>query len=526
MMKRIREIILGGFVSAVLAWPALAAQQTTPAPPQQPAAQSSSQPQSQTPQQNQQSQPAQAPQAPSQASSPSQPAPTGSPTTPSADGSQTSGGTSNSTSQPQVSPSQGPPAPPPDTSSNGQTASQGQPSQPQQQPKPKPGSWQDVDSIGNRNVGKGLDMYSLETEIAMGKQAAQEVERTSKLVDDPIVVEYINRVGQNLVRNSDAKVPFTIKVIDSDVINAFALPGGFFYVNSGLILAADSEAELAGVMGHEIAHVCARHATKNATKMEIMQLATIPLILLGPGGWAGYGIYEGSQLALPLSYLKFSRDDERQADYLGLQYMYKAGYDPNAFVSFFEKIEAEDKRNPGTIPKIFADHPPTPDRMEAAQREIATILPPRDQYIVTTSEFDMVKARLRRIENRQKVQENKPDRPTLRTRTERQGEPQGQAEPGQSGGDGSTASSTSSDDPDRPVLKKRTQAPDNSGTNGGSNSGGTNNGGTNNGGSGSGGTDNGAGGSTAPSSTPSAAPSTPPSGSGTPAPTGGGGTPN
>jgi Zn-dependent protease with chaperone function len=520
MMKRIRVIILGGFVSAILAWPALAAQQTTPAAPPQPAAQSSSQPQSQTPQQNQQSQPAQAPQPPSQASSPSQPAAADGAATPSANGSPTSAGTSNSTSQPQASPSQAPPAPPPDASSNGQPAPQGQPSQPKEQPKPKPGSWQDVDSIGNRNVGKGLDMYSLESEIALGKQAAQEVERTSKLVDDPIVVEYINRVGQNLVRNSDAKVPFTIKVIDSDTINAFALPGGFFYVNSGLILAADTEAELAGVMGHEIAHVCARHATKNATKLEIMQLATIPLILLGPGGWAGYGIYEGSQLALPMSYLKFSRDDERQADYLGLQYMYKAGYDPNAFVSFFEKIEAEEKRNPGTIPKLFADHPPTPDRMEAAQREIATILPPRDQYIVTTSEFDMVKARLRRIENRQKVQDNRTDRPTLRTRTERQGEP-GQAQPGQSGGDGSTASSTSSDDPDRPVLKKRTEAPDNSGTN---------NGGTNNGGSGSGGTDNGAGGSSTPTSTPSTppsgTPSTPPSGTGTPAPTGGGGTAN
>ncbi len=524
MIKRVRVIILGGFVSAILAWPALAAQQTTPAAPQQPAAQSASQPQSQTPQQNQQNQPAQAPQATPQASSPSQPAAADGATTPSANGSQTSGGTSNSTSQPQVSPSQGPPAPPPDASSN---------RQPQEQPKPKPGSLQDVDSIGNRNVGKGLDMYSLESEIAMGKGYAQEIERTSKLVDDPIVVEYINRVGQNLVRNSDAKVPFTIKVIDSDVINAFALPGGFFYVNSGLILAADSEAELAGVMGHEIAHVCARHATKNATKANIMEWATIPLILLGPGGWAGYGIYEASQLAIPMSMLKFTRDDERQADYLGLQYMYKAGYDPNAFVSFFEKIEAEDKRNPGTIPKLFSDHPPTPDRMEAAQREIATILPPRDQYIVTTSEFDMVKARLRRIENRQKLQENKPDKPTLRTRTERQGEPQGQAQPGQSGGDGSTASSTSSDDPDRPVLKKRTEAPDNSGTNGGSN-----NGGTNNGGSGSGGTGNGAGGSTTPSSAPSTAPSTDPStapntapstapsGSPTPAPTGGGGTSN
>ena len=160
-------------------------------------------------------------------------------------------------------------------------------------PKVKAGSEADVNAIGDRDVGKGVIFYSLEREIALGKQAAQEVERSAKLIDDPVISEYVNRVGQNLVRNSDAKVPFTIKVIDSDVVNAFALPGGFFYVNSGLILRADSEAELAGVMAHEIAHVAARHGTKNATKGELAQLATIPLIMLGPGGWAGYGLYEG-----------------------------------------------------------------------------------------------------------------------------------------------------------------------------------------------------------------------------------------
>ena len=202
----------------------------------------------------------------------------------------------------------------------------------------KPGSEKDVNSIGNRGVGKGVNLYSLQREIALGKQAAMEVEKTSKLINDPVVTEYVNRVGQNLVRNSDAKVPFTIKVVDSDEINAFALPGGFFYVNSGLILRADEEAELAGVMGHEIAHVAARHGTKTATKGELMQLATIPVMILVPYGAAGYGIYEGLNLAIPMSYLKFTRDAEKEADYLGLQYMYKAGYDPNAFVSFFEKV--------------------------------------------------------------------------------------------------------------------------------------------------------------------------------------------
>ena len=175
----------------------------------------------------------------------------------------------------------------------------------------------DVEAIGNRDVGNGINFYSLEREIALGKQLAQEVERSAKLIDDPVVSEYVNRVGQNLVRNSDAKVPFTIKVIDSDEVNAFALPGGFFYVNSGLILRADSESELAGVMAHEIAHVAARHSTKRETKGQIAQLATIPLILLGPGGWAGYGIYQGLNFAIPLTFLKFSRGDENEADYPG-----------------------------------------------------------------------------------------------------------------------------------------------------------------------------------------------------------------
>jgi len=318
----------------------------------------------------------------------------------------------------------------------------------------KPGSEKDVNSVGNRGVGKGINLYSLQREIAMGKQAAMEVEKTAKMINDPVVTEYVNRVGQNLVRNSDAKVPFTIKVIDSDEINAFALPGGFFYVNSGLILRADEEAELAGVMGHEIAHVAARHGTKTATKGELMQLATIPIMILVPYGAAGYGIYEGLNLAIPMSYLKFTRDAEKEADYLGLQYMYKSGYDPNAFVSFFEKIEAEERRHPGSIPKIFSTHPPTPDRVQKAQEEIATILPARDEYVVTTSEFDLVKARLRKIENRNKLDEKKSsgDKPTLRTRTEQQPPASTTGTQPPQAGSGSGDDS----DPDRPVLKKRT----------------------------------------------------------------------
>src|SRR5467141_1654838 len=307
-------------------------------------------------------------------------------------------------------------------------------------------SKEDVEAIGNRSVGKGINLYSLEREISLGKSLAQEVERSSKLIDDPVVTEYVNRVGQNLVRNSDARVPFTIKVIDSDEVNAFALPGGFFYVNSGLILRAQEESELAGVMAHEISHVTARHGTKNATKGEMMQLATIPLMLLGPVGWAGYGLYEGLNIAIPLTYLKFSRDSEREADFLGLQYMYKAGYDPNAFVTFFERIQADDKRRPGTIPRVFSTHPPTPDRIEAAQKEIARILPNKPEYIVTTSEFDSVKGRLRNIMFARKVQDNAPGKPTLRTKTE-------QSKKGQTGND------PNSTDDDRPTLKRRPDSP-------------------------------------------------------------------
>ncbi|PYT68187.1 MAG: peptidase M48 [Acidobacteria bacterium] len=299
----------------------------------------------------------------------------------------------------------------------------------------------DVEAIGNRKVSCHMNWFSLEKEIGLGKQLAQEVERSSKMIDDPVVTEYVNRVGQNLVRNSDAKVPFTIKVIDSDEVNAFALPGGFFYVNSGLILRAQEESELA-VMAHEISHVTARHGTCQATKGELMQLASIPAMIFIPYTMAGYALYQGLNMAIPLTFLKFSRDAEREADFLGIQYMYKAGYDPNSYVTFFERVQADEKRRPGTIPKVFSTHPPTPERIANTQKEIARILPARQEYIVTTSEFDQVKGRLRNIMFSRKVTEAK-DKPTLRSKTE-----QSKKQP-----TGNDPNSTTDDD--RPTLKRR-----------------------------------------------------------------------
>jgi beta-barrel assembly-enhancing protease len=357
-------------------------------------------------------------------------------------------GTQDPSQQPNINtPAPQQPAPPPADPNAKKDPGSSAPIQSPDKVDPK-NSKEDVDAIGNRNVGKGINFYSLEKEIGLGKQLAQEVERSAKLVDDPVVTEYVNRVGQNLVRNSDAKVPFTIKVIDSDEVNAFALPGGFFYVNSGLILRAQEESELAGVMAHEIAHVAARHGTKQATKGDLVQIASIPAMIFIPYTWAGYAAYQGMNFLIPMTFLKFSRDAEREADFLGLQYMYKAGYDPNSYVTFFERIQADEKRRPGTIGKAFSTHPPTPERIENTQKEIARILPARQEYVVTSSEFDSVKGRLRNIMFARKAQDNAPGKPTLRTRTEQQDKKKTDT----------TQTDPSSDD-DRPTLKRRTDNP-------------------------------------------------------------------
>ena len=299
----------------------------------------------------------------------------------------------------------------------------------------------DIDAVGNRNVGCGRGVgnwYSVEKQVAMGRSFAQQLEAQVKLVNDPVVSEYVNRIGQNLVRNSDAQVPFTIKVIDSDVVNAMALPGGFFYVNSGLILAADEEAEVAGVMAHEIAHVAACHAAREMTRGTLLQMASIPFIFVGGG--IGYAGYEAAGLASMFGFLKFSRGFEAEADYLGIEYMYRSGYDPSAFVSFFEKVQAMEKKKPGTLAKAFDTHPQSADRIAKSQDEIRRILPAKQQYVVTTSEFDEVKARLAAIENKHKLLDEKDsNKPSLR-RTSNTSD---------------KSDEKKSDDDDRPTLKRR-----------------------------------------------------------------------
>lgn len=276
----------------------------------------------------------------------------------------------------------------------------------------------DVTRIGERHVDRGLNMYSIEQEQVMGKRMADEIESRCRIVKDPIITGYIERLGQRLVRNSDAKIMFTIKVIDSDEVNAFALPGGYFYVNTGLILAAQNEAELAGVMAHEIAHVAARHATRNMTKIQLWNIASIPMVFFG--GPVGMALRQASSIAFPISVTKFSRDAEREADLLGIEYEYAAGYDPGSFVNFFERLKIRESRR-NFMAKAFASHPMNRDRIQRAQKEIDTMLPPKDEYIVDTNEFEEVQTRLLQVMNQMPVlnrHHGRPGGPVLRRRTE------------------------------------------------------------------------------------------------------------
>jgi len=297
--------------------------------------------------------------------------------------------------------------------------------------------------IGKRDINKGtIEFYSIEREVAIGRRLAYDVDRSSKIINDPLVTEYVNRVAQNLVLHSDSKVPFTIKVVDSEVVNAFALPGGFLYVNRGLLEAADNEAEVAGVIAHEIAHVAARHGVEQASKAELLNYASIPLIFLG--GIGGYAIRQGLGLAVPLTFLKFSRGAEKEADRLGAQYMWASGYDPNALVTFFEKLQAKDKKKPGTLSKLFSTHPMTGDRITEVQALIGQF-PDRGEYQISTSEFSLVKTRVTSISGATRASgRDGSGRPTLKRR------------PQTTTGDESGGSDT----PNRPVLKRRDSSGD------------------------------------------------------------------
>lgn len=259
---------------------------------------------------------------------------------------------------------------------------------------------EDPSMIGKRNINGGFISKisgSTEKEVRQGRELAAEVDRQAKFIEDPMITEYVNRVGQNIVLHSDAKVPFTIKVIDSDEVNAFALPGGFFYVNKGLLLAADNEAELAGVMAHEIAHVAARHAVENQTKASLLEyLAIGGSIFLG--GIPGMIYQNTAGLGLLGLFMKFSRGAEEEADKLGVQYMYAAGYDPGAMATMFEKLEAKNKKKPGFIARAFSTHPAPPDR-RAAALALAARFPEHEEYVISSSEFQRVKGRLLRLSN-------------------------------------------------------------------------------------------------------------------------------
>src|SRR5262245_35507423 len=268
--------------------------------------------------------------------------------------------------------------------------------------------------IGKRNINKGqIDFYSLDKEVALGRQLAAEVERESKFVSDPIIVEYVNRVGQNIILHSDVKEPVEIKVIDSNEVNAFALPGGHLYVNRGVIETADNEAELAGVIAHETGHVAARHGVGQASKASLINYGSLPLIFLG--GIGGFAIRQAAGLAVPLTFLKFSRGMEAEADRLGAQYMWSAGYDPHAMVTFFEKLQAKEKKKPGTIARAFSTHPMTGDRIKEVSNLVARF-PEKQEYAISSSEFDKVKSRLISINAARRPGEGRDGRPTLKRR--------------------------------------------------------------------------------------------------------------
>lgn len=339
---------------------------------------------------------------------------------------------------------------------------------PAAEPTPAPNSGkplstkEDPTQIGKRKINSGTDKFfgwlggSQEKEMQIGRTLAAQVEQQVKLVEDPLITEYVNRVGQNIVLHSDAKVPFTIKVIDSDEVNAFALPGGFFFVNKGLILAAENEAELAGVMAHEIAHVAARHAMENQGKGALINYGALAGIIFG-GPIVSPILQNAGGLMAGLAGLKFTRGAETEADNLGVQYLYAAGYDPTAMSTMFEKLASRNKKKAGSIQKLFSSHPQPLDRRETSLALVARF-PEKEEYVISTSEFQRVRSHLFKTTNAKAgiqidFDEEDNARPTLKKR---------QPDAPDSDTDGSSSSSSSSDAP--PKLKKRDGQPEPSST--------------------------------------------------------------
>ena len=264
--------------------------------------------------------------------------------------------------------------------------------------KPSNSEKYDVNRIGQRNTGKGVNLYSLEKERALGQEMAETIDRQTKFVTDPNIVKYVSDVAQRIIRNSDAQVAFTIKVVDSTQINTFALPGGFLYVDKGLLSELDSEAELAGLIAHEVAHVAARHGTRLATRKTAWNVISFPVIYM-----AGPGAIGARQIG-PLALRKFARDAELEADLLGMEYQYAAGYDPRAFIDALERLH--NKQIPGgkhggpfarplhQIAKSYAFYPPMEERILRLQSEISSVLPCRDTYVADTSEFHEIREQL------------------------------------------------------------------------------------------------------------------------------------
>ena len=319
---------------------------------------------------------------------------------------------------------------------------------------------EDPSQIGRRRINSGIIAsmsMSQEREMAMGRQLAMEIERQARLIDDPIITEYVNRIGQNIVLHSDARIPFTIKVIDSDEVNAFALPGGFFYVNRGLILAASNESELAGVMAHEIAHVAARHAAESMARAQLAQYGLLAGMILGVPPI----LAQVASLGIGAGFMKYTRNAEQEADRLGVQYLYAAGYDPNGLATMFEKLETLNRRRPGFIARLFASHPQPANRL-ADSRSLIARFPEREEYVVSSSEFQRVRARLLRMSNARASSvgdvapsaDGTPGRPTLRRRQPASDDPNApqQTDPGD------TTTTPQSNAPPPPVLRRQPSA--------------------------------------------------------------------